>query len=205
MKSINNERWVSCKPVHCAIVQHSFRKLCCRLHSVLISSGSQCVSVWSRLEAQFQIASLQSGLQTLARLGQKHPPRPSPCLELGFRLSHGLSISFYILPLLYSRGPRWWCKLCLRDCDSTNLITFRCFVETFYKGKIPEPQLLFLCVVTFFGPLQHCSDFPLIPCWVLVIWTFCLWPQWEQTCRLWGLLLYLAYLFLISELADANP
>lgn len=97
-------------------------------------------------------------------------PRTGSCLELGFRLSHVLSISFYILPLLYSRGPRWCCTLCLRVCDSTNLIAFRCFkrfiLKTFYKGQIPEPQLLFFYVLTFFWPLQHCSDFPLFPCWV---------------------------------------
>lgn len=87
-----------CKPVHWAIVIHSFRKLRCCLHSVLISSWSQLVCVLCRLEAALQIISLQSDLQTLAQLEQKHkPPRAGPRMELGFRLSHVLSVSFYIL------------------------------------------------------------------------------------------------------------
>lgn len=139
------------------------------LHSVLISSGSQRVSIWSGLEAWLQIASLQSDLQTLARLQQNPPhptpPHPIPCppsspspgvLSWGSGY-HMCSTSVFTSSCCCTvGGPRWCCTLRLRVCDSTSLIVFRCFmlfiVKTFYKGEIPKPQL---CVFFMFLHSSH--------------------------------------------------
>lgn len=56
---------------------------CAAARTVLISSGSQRVSVWRRLGAELQIASVQSDLQTLPRLEQKHTLPPFPPSRAG--------------------------------------------------------------------------------------------------------------------------
>lgn len=142
-----------CKPVHWAIVMHSFRKLRCCLHSVLISSWSQLVRVLCRLEAALQIISLQSDLQTLAQLEQKHkPPQGGPPYGARVQVITCAQRQFLHPPLPYSRGPRPWCRLRLRVRDNRNSISFRRF-ERFCCRDILErtnpstPTAVFLCVV----------------------------------------------------------
>lgn len=195
-----------CKPVHWAIVMHSFRKLRCCLHSVLISSWSQLVRVLCRLEAALQIISLQSDLQTLAQLEQKHkPPQGGPPYGARVQVITCAHRQFLHPPLPYSRGPRPWCRLRLRVRDNRNSISFRRFERFllsrhFRKDKSLNPNCcVFVCGLPFFRPLQHCSDFLLILCWVWSSGVFCLWPQSEHTCRLWGFLLYLAFSTMTSH------
>lgn len=186
MKSINYKPWVLCKPVPSWDILQEAVLLSALSFNFLWVTACQCLErvrsmVTDCIYAQWPPDPGPAG-------AEPPPPRPGSFLELGFRLSHVLSISFYILPLLYSRGPRWCCTLCLRVCDSTNLIAFRCFkrfiVKTFYKGQIPEPQLLFFLCSYILRTPSALFRFSINPLLGLVIWSLCLWPKWEHTRRL---------------------
>lgn len=192
---------------------HSFRKPPCGLHWVLISSGSPRVSVWCMLEAELQIASLQSDLQTLARLEQKHNPPPGLALVWSWGSGyHMCSASVFTSCTAVQYGTSATVQASPRGAWQPQLNGFQmlrafCCRDILERTNPSTRTAVFLCVFfPFFGPLQHCSDFPLIPCWVWSSGDFCLWPQSEHTCRLWGIWLFLLWplISLVLELADAN-
>lgn len=140
------------------------------------------------MEAELQIASLQSDLQTPARLEQKqNPPGLALVRSMGSRY-HMCSASVFTSPHCCTVGDLEEGARLASGSSVTALtqwISGASSVRTFSKGQIPEPQLLFLfcCSCILRTPAALCR-FSINPVLGLVVWSHCLWPQLGHTCSL---------------------